>query len=210
MLIHCLRMLETRAIPDTLTVETARPEHLEGIVRVYHEVSIALPELLPQHSETGFLLRGYPWHEREFAEVLSDFVLCAHADGSVLGFLLAYENPLFWRLYEQGLIRPGKALGEFFADLGAPFLFGHRIAVAPSARRRDVASHLVAAMRARIQKSAYREMYICILHGPIRNAASVRFSTRLGFEFVTERANPDGVLWGIYRLRVDTEPSFAP
>lgn len=191
-----------------LVVETARPEHLPGIVGVYEAVCLAHSELSPAHGNKGFLLRGYPLLASEFLEVLSDFVLCARVGGEVLGFLLAYENKVFWRLYNQGLIYPGSALGDFFSELGGDFLFGHRIAVSPSARRRDIASHLVLTMRARMAKSPHRAMHICILHGPVRNTASITFSTRLGFELVTEREQPNGQLWGIYCLRLSQKSAL--
>lgn len=184
----------------TLIVEPARPEHLAGMVRVYKALSVEHADLLPAHGNTGFLLRSYPMTERDFSEVLSEFVLCAHQNGEVLGFILAYKKALFWHLYNQALIRPGAALGDFLSALEGEFIFGHRIGVAPWSRRRDVASHLVLQMRTRIANSPCREMYVGILHAPVRNTASIGFSTRLGFELVAERANPNGDLWGIYRL----------
>ena len=50
-----------------------------------------------------------------------------------------------------------------------------------------------------------RNMYVAILHGPIRNEASINFVGRLGFENITEVTNSDGLVWGIYHADISKE-----
>jgi uncharacterized protein with ATP-grasp and redox domains len=58
---------------------------------------------------------------------------------------------------------------------------------------------------AKMRDRKMRNMYVAILHKPIRNEASINFVGRLGFDNVAEVTNSDGLVWGIYHADISKE-----
>ena len=69
-------------------------------------------------------------------------------------------------------------------------------------RRAFIGTALMSTLFQDMRERKIKNMYVAILHQPVRNEASISFVEKLGFSELEEVVNPDHYTWGIYHSTI--------
>ncbi|MFA5992200.1 MAG: GNAT family N-acetyltransferase [Candidatus Pacearchaeota archaeon] len=149
----------------------------------------------PQNN--GFLV--YVLSPKEYLSRIraSRYFYVAEDGDEIKGFLMCYDSNTIVDLrkkleHEDGVI-------SFLLGQKKPFVFGDQIGVRPSNQRSNTGRSMLETLFKDMKNSKVNTCYVAILHEPVRNRASIRFCSSLGFKVVGEVTNMDEHVWGVYR-----------
>jgi predicted GNAT superfamily acetyltransferase len=187
-----------------IEVENASP-HIERVLAIAQEARIDPKTADQKNTKKGFLV--YPLDKERYEQRANgnDFFITFSEEGRVNGFLMCYERSFLQKLITEGEIGHEDGIISYLTNHTDPednFLYGDQICISAENRTREVGKILMETVFAKMKARNMRNMYVAILHGPIRNEASMKFVGRLGFENVAEVTNSDGLVWGIYHADI--------
>ncbi|OGF21424.1 hypothetical protein A2316_02210 [Candidatus Falkowbacteria bacterium RIFOXYB2_FULL_38_15] len=191
----------------TIEVGNASP-HIERVLAIAQEACIDPRTADQKTTKKGFLV--YPLDKKRYEQRANgnDFFITFSEEGRVKGFLMCYDRSFLQNLISEGEIGHEDGIISYLTKNTEPednFLYGDQIGISAENRTREAGTILMEKVFAKMKDRSMRNMYVAILHGPIRNEASINFVGRLGFENITEVTNSDGLVWGIYHADISKE-----
>lgn len=184
-------------------VENAKDETIIEVATIAQEVKIDPKNIDPEKAKGGFLV--YTLDESGYKKRLNDFFLTFSEEDKVRGFIMSYDKAFLEQLIQNGEIAHEDGIMQYLQteiDPADNFIFGDQIAIAKDNRNKEAGTKLMEATLSRMQSTDINNMYVAILHQPIRNKASINFVGRFGFNHTKEVTNSDGLVWGIYHLNI--------
>lgn len=153
-------------------------------------------------TRNGFLV--YPLNESGYqARTSSPFFYVAETDSNLDGFLMCYDSVTLDDFLEKGLLDHEEGLVQYITKQQTPYIFGDQIGVRKGKNRHNVGTAMMDKLFQDMQQKKIPTMYVGILHQPVRNYASIDFCTKLGFTKISEVANKDETVWGVYQLNLN-------
>ena len=191
----------------SIEVENAAP-HIEEVLEIAQEASIDPKNADQKTTRKGFLV--YPLSKERYEKRANenDFFVTFSEQGQVKGFLMCYDRAFLQKLIDDGEIGHEDGIIGYLTshtDDEDNFLYGDQIGISSDNRTREAGTILMEKVFAKMRERNMRNMYVAILHGPIRNEASINFVGRLSFNNVAEVTNSDGLVWGIYHADISKE-----
>ncbi|NMB48719.1 GNAT family N-acetyltransferase [Candidatus Kuenenbacteria bacterium] len=188
----------------SIHVETAKDGAVAEIATIALEVKIDPKNIDPEKAKGGFLI--YNLDENDYKKRLNLFFLTFSEENKVRGFIMSYDKTFLEQLIKNGEIAHEDGIMQYLQTEINPadnFIFGDQIAISKDNRNREAGTKLMKATLSRMQSMGINNMYVAILHQPIRNEASINFVGRFGFNHTKEVTNSDGLVWGIYHLNIE-------
>lgn len=189
---------------SSIEVENASP-HIEQVFAIAQEASIDPKAVDQETTKGGFLV--YPLNKERYEQRANgnDFFTTFSERGQVKGFLMCYDRAFLQRLVDEGEIDHEDGIVNYLATHTEPeenFLYGDQIGISKETRTKEAGTMLMEKTFLKMKEKGMRKMYVAVLHGPIRNEASINFVRRLGFNNVAEVTNSDSLVWGIYHVDI--------
>lgn len=185
------------------SVENAKDENIAEIATIAQEVKIDPKNIDAEKAKGGFLV--YNLDESGYKKRLNDFFLTFSEENKVRGFIMSYDKSFLEQLIQSGEIAHEDGIMQYLQteiDPADNFIFGDQIAISKDNRNKEAGTKLMENTLSRMQSMDINNMYVAILHQPIRNEASINFVGRFGFNHTKEVTNSDGLVWGIYHLNI--------
>lgn len=160
--------------------------------------AVELDKDSPQEGGFLFYVQDKESYKKRIAR--SPYFYVAEDSGDIIGFLMCYDDKTLRGLTDDLSYKDGTS--KFLLEQKTPFIFGDQIGVREEMNHKGVGNQLMERLFEDMKKSKIDTMYVEILHQPVRNETSIKFSEKLGFSLETEAINSDGSVWGIYKLRL--------
>jgi len=191
----------------TIEVENASP-HIKEVLEIAQEASVDPKNADQKTTKKGFLV--YPLSKERYEQRAkeNDFFVTFSEQGQVKGFLMCYDRAFLQKLIDEGEIGHEDGIVSYLKNQTEPednFLYGDQIGISSENRTKEAGTILMEKIFAKMKDRNMRNMYVAILHNPIRNEASINFVGRLGFNNVADVSNADGLVWGIYHVDITKE-----
>jgi N-acetylglutamate synthase-like GNAT family acetyltransferase len=183
---------------EKTTIRKAEPRDAHAIKGLAESLRLKTDE----KRQNGFLV--YILDEAEYgnrAKIAGYFYLAAKGK-ELTGFLMCYSDAELAKIAEAGKLDREDCIVSYVKRQSTPYIFGDQIGVAEPCMRNGTGKSLMQKLFANAAKNTTREMYVAILHRPIRNTASINFCSSLGFKQISEVTNKDGYVWGIYHTNI--------
>ncbi len=176
-------------------IRHARPEDARDIWKLAQQLRLDYSS--PQTN--GFLV--YVLDENRYRQRIaaSPFFYVADTGNKLDGFLMCYDERTLRDLNAAGDMSHEDGTVEFVLSQEGPYVFGDQIGVAREEQGHGIGHAMMRELFKEMRESGISAMYGAILHKPFRNASSINFFSGLNSEKVSEIANKDSLVWGIYR-----------
>ncbi len=173
--------------------KTEDASKIESIAR-----AIELNKKSPQKGGFLFYVQDKKGYEKRISK--TPYFYVAEDNGNVIGFLMCYDDNILRNLSNDLSYKDGTS--KFLLGQKTSFIFGDQIGVRENMNHKGIGNKLMERLFKDMKKDKIDTMYVEILHKPVRNEASIKFSEKLGFNLETEATNSDGSIWGIYKLKM--------
>lgn len=175
---------------------------LEQDAKKIHELAASLGINYQNPQDTGFIVYVLPEDEYRKRAGESDYFYVHEAGGAIEGFLMCYDDETLAGLSRSGALDHEDAIAGYLLKQGKPFVFGDQIGINPEKARQGLGKGMIRRLFTDMRASNIRSVYVCILHSPARNQASISFCKGIGFRELAEVTNRDGLVWGVYGLHL--------
>jgi|GEM_PF-1956302 len=158
--------------------------------------------------KTGFLVNRYTtnqYQDRMNPPQMNPFFYVAEENSDLLGFLACLDSSTFKQLTRQGKLGSLEGDKRFMLNQEGNWIFGDQIGINPLLKRGKIGTEMMKQLFKDMDKKQINNMYVSILHKPVRNYTSIEFCKALGFKHIKGEDTQEGIdriSWGMYRLRL--------
>lgn len=159
----------------------------------------------PQNLVNGFLVYVLDSDQYVQRSIDNDFFITLSVGNSMIGYLMSYSRNFLNKLVDSGSMRHEDGIMNMVLNHSESednFLFIDQIAIEPESRKKNAGTILMQAIFEKMKEKNMCNIYLAIMHHPIRNQASIKFMKRLGFNSIGETSNQDHFVWGIYHVDI--------
>jgi len=177
-------------------IRNAKLSDSEGIYKLAESVKINFEN--PQ--KYGFLV-----YSKDYKKIIkySKYFYVIKKEENILAFLMCYDNQILEKLISFGEFSHEDKIIEFVSKQKKPYLFGDQIAVSQKNNLKGIGKKLMLRLFRDMINNNITDIYVGILHEPIKNMASLNFCNSFGFSQIAEVKNKDNLVWGIYKLNIE-------
>lgn len=188
----------------SIQIESASA-HVDEVLAIANEAKIDPRNPGTEDTKSGFLI--YPLTREGYQKRTrgNDFFITFSEQGQVKGFVMCYDRAFLNKLIEEGEIGHEDGIVNYLSSQTPPednFLFGDQIGISRQNRTREAGTMLLEEVFVKMREKGMKNMYVAVLHQPVRNEASINFIGGLGFNNVAKVTNSDGLVWGIYHVEL--------
>ena len=182
-----------------MSIRRAKQEDAERI----HKLAKSLWIDWSNPQRKGFLVNKRT-EQHYAARTESPFFYVAEDNSRLAGFLMCFDSSTFRKFAAQGIINPSEGDVKFMLNQKDSWVFGDQIGIDPKLSRNKIGSAMMKQLFSDMDERAIKDMYVSILHKPVRNYASIDFCTGLGFKHLkgADAENQGGTTWGMYHLKL--------
>jgi len=188
---------------DLGIVRKANAKDVAQITKIANSVKIDFKNLDKEIINRGFLV--YVLNEEYYKERLNDYFLVYEENNKINGFLMCYSRIFLKSLITSGALNHKDAEIDFLSNrrTGEKFVFGDQIGVGKDFRGKSVGKKIMNKLFDEMNKNSTKDIYVTILLKPVEHKISLSFCESLGFKHISNVINKDGLIWGVYHLKLE-------